>query len=57
MEDSGFWVNFVVGNSKNCKNWVWKEKIVEPSMCYTYIFNKTLVVITFIKTITSVNNV
>jgi len=47
----------VVGNSKNCKNWVWKAKIVEPSMCYTYIFNKALIVITFIKTITSVINV
>jgi len=26
----------------NCKNWVWKENFVEPSMFYTYIFNKTL---------------
>ncbi len=28
-----FLVNFVAENSKNCKNWVWKEKSVEPPMC------------------------
>jgi hypothetical protein len=32
VEDD-FLVDFVAENSTNCKNWVWKEKLVEPSMC------------------------
>ncbi len=34
MEDIDFWVNFVTKKFKKiAKNWVWKEKSVEPSMC------------------------
>jgi hypothetical protein len=34
MENIDFGVDFVAGNSKKIpKNWVLKEKLVEPSMC------------------------
>jgi hypothetical protein len=33
VEDIDILVDFVAGNSNNCKNWVWKEKSVEPSQC------------------------
>jgi hypothetical protein len=33
VEDIDFLMDFVVGNSNNLQNLVWKEKLLEPFKC------------------------